>query len=621
MTDEIKSKSETNDAADKSQEHVSIIEPVETAQEDKETQTVTAEAKENEGAVQARAPKKKRHIARIVIAVIVVAMISVGYLKRDSLEKLFGAKANGESAASGGETKADLKVLYWVDPMHPTYKSDKPGKAPDCGMDLVPVYESSTTASNLPEGAFLISAQKQQLIGVTYGEVTSEQVSKTIRAVGRLAYDETRISHVHTKIEGWIEDVYVDFTGKPVKKGDPLLTVYSPDLLQTQQEFLLALKGRKELAESSFRGAATGAESLYESARRRLELWDITEEQIQEIERTGKTKKSLPLYAPATGIVLTRNAYPKQRIMPDTELYTVADLSNIWVVADIYEYEAPEVNLGQSATVTLTYLPGRTFRGKITYIYPQVDATTRTLKVRVEIPNPNFTLKPDMFANVELNINYGKKLVVPQEAVMDSGSEQIVFVALDGGYFEPRRVKLGAKVDGKYVILEGLRAGERIVTSGNFLVDSESKLKSAAGGMGMPGMNHGGGAPSGGKQSPQVDHSQHQQGAQQPSQAKPEDHSQHQAAPQAKPEDHSQHQPKSKVKGPEPEDHSQHSPAAQDHSQHQGGAVDHSKHQTKPARKILYWTCTMHTHYRGTGPGKCPECGMDLVPKYADEKK
>ncbi len=614
MTEEIKSQPEINNRAGQSREGASNIEPVEIAQEGETAQSAMAETKENEATAEARTPKKKRHIARLVIAVLILAMIGVGYVKRDSLKKLFGAGAADGSAASGDQAKAELKVLYWVDPMHPSYKSDKPGKAPDCGMDLVPVYEGGEMgASNLPEGAFLISAEKQQLIGVTYGEVASEQVSKTIRTVGRLAYDETRISHVHTKIEGWIEDVYVDFTGKQVKKGDPLLTVYSPELLQTQQEFLLALKGRKELAESSFREAASGAESLYESARRRLELWDISDEQIQEIERTGKTKKSLPLYAPATGIVLTRNAYPKQRIMPDTELYTVADLSSIWVLADIYEYEAPEVNLGQNATVTLTYLPGRTFRGKITYIYPQVDPSTRTLKVRVEIPNPNFMLKPDMFANVELNINYGKRLIVPQEAVMDSGSEQTVFVALEGGYFEPRRVKLGGKVDGKYIVLEGLKAGERIVTSGNFLVDSESKLKSAAGGMGMPGMNHGSGAPSGGKQSPQVDHSQHQQAGQQPSQAKPEDHSQHQqqAAPPVVQEDHSQHQPKSKAKKPEPEDHSQHNSAVQDHSQH----------QAKPARKILYWYDPMHPNYKSDKPGKAPDCGMDLVPKYADEKK
>jgi hypothetical protein len=230
MTEEFKPQSETNDRADKSQESASVLEPVEIGQEGESAQSAMAETKENEVIAEARTPKKKRHIARIVIAVLIVVMVGVGYLKRDSL---FGGKAADEPAALGDQAKADLKVLYWVDPMHPNYKSDKPGKAPDCGMDLLPVYESGISPSNLPEGAFLINAEKQQLIGVTYGEVTSEQVSKTLRAVGRLAYDETKISHVHTKIEGWIEDVYVDFTGKPVKKGDPLLTIYSPELLQS----------------------------------------------------------------------------------------------------------------------------------------------------------------------------------------------------------------------------------------------------------------------------------------------------------------------------------------------------------------------------------------------------
>jgi RND family efflux transporter MFP subunit len=200
----------------------------------------------------------------------------------------------------------------------------------------------------------------------------------------------------------------------------------------------------------------------------------------------------MTLYAPASGFVMQRNAFPKQRIMPDTELYQLADLSNIWIVADIYEFEAADLKLGQPATVTLLAYPGRTFSGKITYIYPQVDNTTRTLKVRIELSNKDFLLKPDMYAEVTLNISYGSRLVVPQEAVLDSGSEQLVYVALADGYFEPRKIQIGAKVNDKYVVLNGLQAGERIVTSGNFLIDSESKLKSATSGMGMPGMDHSG---------------------------------------------------------------------------------------------------------------------------------
>ena len=567
--------------------------------------------------------QKHRPRFRWAMFLLIVGLAIAGYWQRERLLKLFNAKAADQTESADGHAaghKDDLKVLYWVDPMHPNYKSDKPGKAPDCGMDLVPVYENGVTPSSVPEGAFLISSEKQQLIGVTYGQAAYETLSKTLRTVGRLAYDETKISHVHTKTEGWIEDVYVDFAGKQVSQGQPLLTIYSPDLLQSQQEFLLALKGRRELAESPFKEAAAGAESLYESARRRLELWDITDAQIKELERTGKPAKALPLYAPAGGFVLARNAYPKQRVMPDTELYTIADLSTIWVIADVYEYEAPEVMLGQRADVTLSYFPGRTFTGKITYIYPQVDATTRTLKVRVEIANPNTLLKPDMFANVELKIDYGKRLVVPQEAVLDSGSEQLVYIALDGGYFQPRKVQLGPKVDNRYVVLSGLKAGERIVTSGNFLVDSESRLKSAAGGMGMPGMNHGGGAPAEG----QSDHSQHQPGSQPATQATPEDHSQHGGNTVTLPasnKDHSAHQEEPGKAKAKSEDHSGHQAAPADHSQHQPPAEDHSQHQVKPPRKILYWYDPMHPNYKSDKPGKAPDCGMDLVPKYADEKK
>lgn len=519
------------------------------------------------------APKRKSRAARVVVVLVLIGLIVVVYIKRDSLLKPENhSNSSGEKAAPA---KADLKVLYWQDPMHPAYKSDKPGKAPDCGMDLVPIYESgAAAASNLPEGAFQISAEKQQLIGVTYGDVSYGQMSKTLRANARLAYDETKTVRIHPKVEGWIEDVYVDFAGKQVQKGQPLISIYSPDLVSTQQEYLLAIKGRTELSESPFKEAAIGSDSLYEAARRRLELFDITDQQIKDLEKRGSPIKALTIYAPTNGFVIVRNAYPKQRVTPETELYQIADLSTVWAIADIYEYEAPDIRVGQSATMTLSYSPGKSFRGLVSYIYPQVDAATRTLKVRIEFPNPGFTLKPDMFANIELKIDYGKRLFVPQEAVLDSGSEQTVFVSHEGGYFEARRVELGGRVDNKVIVLAGLKAGERIVTSANFLIDSESKLKSAASGMGMPGMPgmSGGG---GSDKKPQPDQSGPQQGVQKPPQSKPDD--------QTPPEDHSQH-------------------------------------QAKPQRKILYWYDSMNPAFKSDRPGKAPD-GMDLVPKYADEKK
>jgi RND family efflux transporter MFP subunit len=488
-------------------------------------------------------PKNRKKVFLWALILLGTGLAVGGYLQRERPLKLFSVNTDKQATATGEHAavshKPELKVLYWQDPMHPAYKSDKPGKAPDCGMDLVPIYENAAgqAESNLPEGAFQITPEKQQLIGVQYGEVVYQPVSKTLRAVGRLTYDETKIARIHTKIEGWIEQVYVDFTGKLVQKGQPLISIYSPDLLQTQQEFLLARRGRDELSASPFREAVSGSESLYQAARKRLELWDISEEQIKELEKSGKPTKAMTLYAPTDGFVLTRNAFTKQRVTPEMELYAIADLSTIWVIADLYEYEAPEIKVGQTANVTLSYFPGRIFRGKVSNILPQLDSQTRTLKARIDVPNPKFELKPDMYVNVELKIDYGRRLVVPQEAVMDSGAEQLIFIAHEGGYFEPRKVQLGPKVDNQFIVLGGLKTGERVVISANFLVDSESKLKSAAGGMGMPGMNHGAAEkkamPKENQPAPQADHSQHQPSGQLVPMTKSEEHS-HQHADEKK---------------------------------------------------------------------------------------
>lgn len=425
-------------------------------------------------------------------------------------------------APTTGATK-ERKILYWEDAMNPAYKSDKPGKAPD-GMDLVPVYADEAPSTEvLAPGTVKISPDRQQLIGVQYGQVTSQALARTIRTVGKVTYDETKVSRVQTKISGWIDRVYVDFTGRLVTRGQPLFSLYSPELVSTQQEFLLASRARDHLGTSSVKEIAANTASLYDSARERLRLWDISEAQITDLERRGTPVKTMTLYSPITGFVITRNAFPGQRVTPEGELYTIADLRTIWVLADVYEYEVPLIRLGQAATMTLPYLPGKTFTGRITYINPQFDNTTRTLKVRLEFPNPGEGLKPDMYANVDLRIDYGEHLAVPQEAVLDSGTEQIVFVAREGGYFEPRKVKLGPKVGTLYVVLAGLKAGEQVVTSANFLIDSESQLKSALGGMTAGGhAGHGGGAPGAGVEKTPAS-------AQKPAlPARPSDHSQRQ---------------------------------------------------------------------------------------------
>ncbi len=388
------------------------------------------------------------------------------------------AQSTNARMASAGERK----VLYWYDPMHPQYKADKPGKAPDCGMELVPKYADEQPTSMAP-GSVMISAEKQQLIGVRTTEAKWESLIRDVRANAQITADETKIAHVHVKIPGFIEQVFVDYVGQLVKKGQPLFTLYSPDLVSTQEEYLIAKRGEKTLGASQFAEVAQGSESLLRSTRERLKLWDISDDQIKRLDQTGEVSRTLTFYSPISGFVTDRKAFPQTSVTPDTELYTVSDYSTVWVNAEIFEYEVPYVKIGQHAEMSLSYYPAKTWSGRVSFIYPTVDPITRTVKVRMEFPNADFQLKPQMFADVDLKINYGHQIVVPQEAVLDSGKEQRVFVAKGDGYFEPRHITIGAKLDGKVVVLSGLKAGETVVSSGNFLIDSESRLKGDSGSM------------------------------------------------------------------------------------------------------------------------------------------
>jgi len=398
-------------------------------------------------------------------------------------ENMAGMDISQNQAAAKSGIQGERKILFYYDAMNPQKHYDKPGKTPD-GMDLVPKYaDEDVETENLPAGTLHVSAAKQQLIGVQTTNVQREKLFRTIRAVGQLTADETKLAHVHLKVSGWIDQVYVDYIGKLVKKGEPLFTLYSPDLVSTEQEYLIARKGKQYLGSSSFPEASQGADSLLNSARERLRLWDISDEQIKKLDETGEVTRTLTFYSPIDGFVLDRKAFPQTNATPDMELYTMADLSTIWATAEIYEFEVPYVSVGQQAQMQLSYFPGKTYSGRVTYIYPTVDPQTRTIKVRLEFPNPNFELKPQMYSDVLLNIDYGTQVVVPQAAVLDSGERQTVFVALGNGYFEPREIKTGAKVDERVIVLAGLKPGETIVTSGNFLIDSESRLSSAMGGM------------------------------------------------------------------------------------------------------------------------------------------
>lgn len=405
--------------------------------------------------------------------------------------------------------KGGRKILYWVDPMHPAYKSDKPGIAPDCGMKLEPVYADGGVASApaagqepvhaddtsaMEAGTVRITPEKQQLIGVKYELVETGGGSRTIRAVGTVAIDETRIGHVHTKVEGWIDKVFVDFTGKLVQKGQPLLTIYSPDMLASQRELLLAAKAKTIMRDSALPSGFDQSESLLQATRRRLELWDLSEAQIDQVLKTGEPIKNITVYSPMTGYISDRKAFPQVKVMPDTDLYTIVDLSHVWIMADVFEYEAPNIHVGETAGVSLQALPGKTFSARIDYLQPEVDPMTRTLKVRLNMNNPGLMLKPDMYADVEFHVNIPSALTVPADAVLNAGERKTVFIDRGNGFFEPRQVKTGEREGDRIQILSGLSGGERIVTSGNFLIDSESQMKAAASGMGgmagMPGMTN-----------------------------------------------------------------------------------------------------------------------------------
>ncbi|MEK6763444.1 MAG: efflux RND transporter periplasmic adaptor subunit, partial [Nitrospirota bacterium] len=298
--------------------------------------------------------------------------------------------------------------------------------------------------------------------------------------VGTVGYDERGLTQVTVKTSGWVREVFVDSIGRPVRKGDPLFTLYSPDLLATQDEHLLAVKTQAQLAVSPLDDAKANAASLVASTRQRLRLWDVTDSQVATLERRGKAEPVLTVYAPSSGIVLKREALPGKYVEPGTTLYEVADLSTVWISADIYESEVAAVTLNQPASVTFAAYPGETFRGTVSYIYSTLNAEARTVRVRVDMPNPGFRLKPGMFGTVTLVTDAARMLVVPKEAILDTGLRQLVFLDRGEGAYAPYPVKLGRRNQDSVEVLEGIKEGDRIVTSANFLLDAESKLTAAS---------------------------------------------------------------------------------------------------------------------------------------------
>jgi Cu(I)/Ag(I) efflux system membrane fusion protein/cobalt-zinc-cadmium efflux system membrane fusion protein len=383
-----------------------------------------------------------------------------------------------DEQGGGASPAQERRVLYWRAPMDPNYVSDKPGKSP-MGMDLVPVYADADESASAH--AIRIDPVTIQNMGIRTGVIQRGPLVKVIRTVGRVDYNEQAVTYINTKFRGWIERLYVDQTGQHVARGQELFDVYSPDLYAAQEEFLAATRNLPLLEGSTFPPAIEEATRLVDAAVTKLKYMDVSDEQIGRIRERKQVEKTLTIHSPAEGIVTEKLALDGMYVMPGMRLYTVADLSRIWVYVDIYEYQLPWVYAGQPARMTLPYVTGREFTGKVIYVYPYLEPRTRVIKVRLEFENPDLELKPGMYANVRLDSELSREAtLVPREAYIDSGERKVAFVDRGDGKFQPREILTGVEAeDGMVEVLYGLEEGEVVVTSGQFLIDAESKLVEA----------------------------------------------------------------------------------------------------------------------------------------------
>ena len=405
-------------------------------------------------------------------AFIVLASVAAGYWMGTR-----NAAQSPHEAVQG--TKEERKVLFYRNPMGLPDTSAVPKKDP-MGMDYVPVYEGGEPEPDMPAGTVKISLNKVQLLGVRSEPAGLRELERTVRAVGTIQPNERLLYTVAPRFEGWIEKLFVNTTGQSVARGQPLMEVYSPDLATAQEEYLIALRGASDLKGGSPEAQAV-MQRLAEDALRRLRNWEISDKELEALQQDGKPSRLLVYRSAASGVVLQKPSVQGMRFMPGEVLFEIADLSSVWVLADVSEQDVGLVHLGQEATLNIVAYPGKAFSGKVVFLYPTIDTETRTAKVRIELANPGGLLKPAMFANVELVSGHsrGKVLAVPESAVLDSGARQLVLVRRGEGLFEPRTVRLGMRADGYTEVTEGLEAGEQVVVRANFLIDAESNLKAA----------------------------------------------------------------------------------------------------------------------------------------------
>jgi RND family efflux transporter MFP subunit len=390
---------------------------------------------------------------------------------------------------------AEQAALYYC-PMHPHYTSPRPGECPICHMQLVkrePEEKPAVSAVASAQGyaAVLLSPQKRQLIGVKTVPARKQALTKKIRAVGLVKVDETRIKHVHPKVEGWIDEIFAKYEGDTVRKGQPLFSFHSPDFLSAQKEYLTTLESLEGMPETIASEVRRSVRSNLEAARQRLLWWGVTEEQIEALEKNRTPSNSVRLSSPIDGVVLRKHVWPGEYMERGADFYHIADLSSVWVDIALYEMDLPLVSHGQEVAVEWPSRPGEPLRGKLIYVAQFLNPETRTATARLELSNPDGLLRPDQYVTAEISVDLGKRLVVPAEAVLDSGTRRILFVDKGEGLLEPREVTVGVKGDGLWEIVRGVSEGEPVVVNGNFLVDSESRLKAALEGAAGQGHQHG----------------------------------------------------------------------------------------------------------------------------------
>lgn len=456
-----------------------------------------------------------------------------------------GAEPSAARAAAGADSDPDA-IDHYTCSMHPSVHQAGPGKCPICGMDLIPV-----TRSQQQEGLVLIDEARRQLIGVRVGSVTEAPLQRTLRAVGRVAYDESKLTDVTLKVRGWITRLLVNETGQRVRQGQPLFQLYSPDLFSAQQDFLLARGGSG--------GAASGAASplLAQSARQRLHLLGLGDAEIDALERRGTPSESVPFPSPASGFVIEKAVVEGAAAEAGMRLYRIASLDSVWVEAELYEADLARVRAGERATVTLDYVPGRAYEGKVSYIYPFVDPVARTGRIRVVLANPALELRPGMYASVSLVSAPAPRLQVPVSAVVYTGPRRLVFLDLGAGRFRPQEIRVGAESGGMYEVLEGLKPGDRVATSGVFLIAAEARISTAA--------------------------KYWEKTPEEPA-----------ASSGAEPAP-----PVPAAAAPNP------APAA--------AAPNKASAAATPNKAVVIYSCPMHPEVQSSVPGKCPKCGMDLV--------